>query len=240
MSMLLKGRKALITGASRGIGKAIAELYAQQGADLILVGSKMATLEAVAKGIEGVNVECKECDLSVSEKVDALAKEVAEAGGVDILVNNAGVYIKGNAMEGDPAEWERMMAINVNAPMKLTRLLSEKMVEQQWGAVINMGSVSGIEPMSGTAAAYAASKHAMVGWSRSIYTTLRFKNVKVMVINPGFVNTDMVGNPDLLTDRMIQPKDIADVAMLPFNLSSGCVPEEITLRLTLSPFAEKK
>eukprot|EP01064_Diplonema_japonicum_P036844 TRINITY_DN844_c0_g1_i3.p1 TRINITY_DN844_c0_g1~~TRINITY_DN844_c0_g1_i3.p1 ORF type:complete len:248 (+),score=91.92 TRINITY_DN844_c0_g1_i3:23-745(+) len=240
MSMLLKGRTALITGASRGIGKAIAEVYAKQGANVILVGSKLSTLQEVEKCISGVEVVCKECDLSVSEKVDELVKEVTASGGVDILVNNAGVKINGSATEGDPAEWEKMMAINVNAPMKLTRTLSEKMVNQKWGAVITIGSVSGMEPMSGDAAAYATSKHAIVGWSRSIYTSLRHHNVKVMIVNPGFVNTNMVSGPNVLGERMIQPGDIADVCMLPFSLSSGCVPEEITLRLALTPFVEPK
>eukprot|EP01061_Rhynchopus_euleeides_P008857 TRINITY_DN1800_c0_g1_i2.p1 TRINITY_DN1800_c0_g1~~TRINITY_DN1800_c0_g1_i2.p1 ORF type:complete len:238 (+),score=101.39 TRINITY_DN1800_c0_g1_i2:49-762(+) len=235
---MLAGKTILVTGASRGIGKAIAEVYAKHSAKVVITGSSLATLQEVQKTIGG-DVHCIACDLSEAKNVDALIEEVlTKHQGVDALVNNAGIYEKGNATEGDPDAWARMMRINVDAPMRLTRKLSEKMVAQKSGAVINVASVCGIEPMNGGLAAYAASKHALWGWSRSIYTSLRHHNVKVMAINPGMVSTEMVGQfvpEDFLRERMIQPSDLADVAMLPFTLSAGCVPEEITLRLALPP-----
>eukprot|EP01061_Rhynchopus_euleeides_P008856 TRINITY_DN1800_c0_g1_i1.p1 TRINITY_DN1800_c0_g1~~TRINITY_DN1800_c0_g1_i1.p1 ORF type:complete len:238 (+),score=96.66 TRINITY_DN1800_c0_g1_i1:49-762(+) len=234
---MLAGKTILVTGASRGIGKAIAEVYAKHSAKVVITGSSLATLQEVQKTIGG-DVHCIACDLSEAKNVDALIEEVlTKHQGVDALVNNAGIYEKGNATEGDPDAWARMMRINVDAPMRLTRKLSEKMVAQKSGAVINVASVCAVESMSGTSAAYAASKHALWGWSRSIYTSLRHHNVKVMAINPGLVSTDMTGGlPGVIKERMIQPSDIADVAMLPFTLSPGCVPEEITLRLAVSAF----
>ena len=202
-----------------------------------MCSSSMEGLEAAKKDLTG-DLVCMQCDMSDPESVNKLAADViAEHGGVDALVNNAGVYEKGNATEGDPDAWARMMRINVDAPMRLTRLLTEKMVAQKKGVVINVASIAGMESMSGTSAAYAASKHALWGWSRSIYTSLRHANIKVMCINPALTSTDMVraaGN--LNHDRMIQTSDLAQVAMLPYTLSAGCVPEEITLRLTLSAY----
>merc|ERR1719446_1096439 len=101
--------------------------------------------------------------------------------------------------------------------MRLTRLLVPSMVQKKSGAVINMGSIAAIEGMSGTSAVYAASKHGLRGWNHSIYQGLRHENVKVVLINPAFVNTPLVsGNENLIPERMIQPEDVAEVCMLPF------------------------
>mmetsp|Transcript_3338 Transcript_3338/g.5851 ORF Transcript_3338/g.5851 Transcript_3338/m.5851 type:complete len:97 (+) Transcript_3338:2-292(+) len=96
--------------------------------------------------------------------------------------------------------------------------------------------------MSGTQAAYAATKFGLRGWNHSIYQSLRHANIKVMLINPAFVNTPLVTGKDmddrLLPERMIQPEDVAEVCLLPFRMSAGCVPSEVTLRLTLSAFKQ--
>ncbi|KAJ9446615.1 hypothetical protein DIPPA_70171 [Diplonema papillatum] len=231
---MLAGKTALITGASKGIGKAIAQLYAKEGAKVIITARSADALKEFKEKHPGVEVVCETCDLTDMKAVSALAdKIVKEHGGVDILVNNAGVMSMGNAESGDVDEWETMLLVNVHAPMRLTRLLTGKMIAQKSGTIINLGSIAGIEPMSGGAAAYAASKHAISGWTRSIYTSMRLHNVKVMQICPAFVNTDMVNAFNMNTERMIQPDDIAEVCMLPFKLSAGCVPCEVTLRLAL-------
>eukprot|EP00658_Telonema_sp_P-2_P039977 TRINITY_DN28599_c0_g1_i1.p1 TRINITY_DN28599_c0_g1~~TRINITY_DN28599_c0_g1_i1.p1 ORF type:complete len:153 (-),score=40.08 TRINITY_DN28599_c0_g1_i1:187-645(-) len=148
---------------------------------------------------------------------------------------------RGSPLEGDsPEDWERMMALNVNAPMRLCRALCPKMAERMGGAVMNIGSVAGVEPMSGTSAAYAAAKHALRGWSISSYLTLRHKNIKCCLISPAFVNTPLIdGVIDEETtkrERMIQPADIAQYVLFVLNSSPGFVPDEITIRLALSPF----
>ena len=217
--------------------------YAKEKAKVVISSSTAeglaAAKESILKAVSGADIVCIPADMSVKASVESLAQEVTEKhGGVDCLVNNAGVYVKGNATEGDPDEWAKMMEVNVNAPMRLTRRLSEGMIAKKSGVIINIGSIAAVEQMSGTSAAYSASKHAMWGWSRSLYTSLRHENIKVMTVNPAFVNTDMVG-VEACRERMIQPEDIASVCMLPFTLSSGCVPEEITLRLALTPFVKK-
>uniref|UniRef100_A0A7S1SJW2 3-oxoacyl-[acyl-carrier-protein] reductase n=1 Tax=Tetraselmis chuii TaxID=63592 RepID=A0A7S1SJW2_9CHLO len=182
------------------------------------------------------------CDLSDGAAVERLAQDlVSTFGGVEVLVNNAGILVNGNPLEGDPDEWEHMMDVIVNAPMRLTRRLAPKMAERMSGFVINIGSIAGTEAMSGAAAAYAAAKAGLRGWSRSAYLTLRHKNVKCVLINPGFVNTDMVTSRpalvgQLIPERMIQPSDIADAVSFVLNSSPGCVPEEMNLRLGLSAF----
>mmetsp|Transcript_60850 Transcript_60850/g.101023 ORF Transcript_60850/g.101023 Transcript_60850/m.101023 type:complete len:135 (+) Transcript_60850:3-407(+) len=130
-----------------------------------------------------------------------------------------------------------MLFLNLHAPMRLTRRLAPGMADRRKGVIINIGSVAGVEPMSGTFAAYAAAKHGLRGWSTSIYQSLREYNVKVCLVSPGFVNTPLVSEDlPLIRENMIQPEDLSELCLLPFRVSSACVPTEVTLRLTLSPF----
>eukprot|EP00123_Amoebidium_parasiticum_P012143 comp21151_c0_seq1/m.28630 comp21151_c0_seq1/g.28630 ORF comp21151_c0_seq1/g.28630 comp21151_c0_seq1/m.28630 type:complete len:242 (-) comp21151_c0_seq1:510-1235(-) len=241
MALLASGKWALVTGAGRGVGKAIALALAKEGASLALCARTKSQLEAVAaecKAAGAPAVETYEVDLSHSTQVETLAQTLlSQHGGVDILVNNAGIGAMGTGTDGNPDEWETMMAINLNAPMRLTRRLAPAMAERGGGTIINMGSVAAIEPMT-SSCAYAASKHGLRGWSLSCYQNLRLKNIKVVLINPAFVNTDMVsGNPNTIPERMLQPSDVAEAAMLALKTTSACVPQEITLRLTLSAYA---
>ncbi|KAJ9446616.1 3-oxoacyl-[acyl-carrier protein] reductase reductase (fabG, OAR1) [Diplonema papillatum] len=231
---MLKGKTALITGASKGIGRAIAEVYAKEGAKLIITARSTAALKEFKEKHSSAEVICETCDFTDMKAVSALAdKVVKEHGGVDILVNNAGMAAFGNAETGDVEEWDKMLLLNLHAPLRLTRLLTGKMIAQKSGVIINIGSVAGVEAMSGAGAVYAAAKHGISGWTRSIYMSMRLHNVKVMLICPGLVNTDFAETPNLLPERMIQAEDIAEVCLLPFKLSSGCVPCEVVLRLAL-------
>eukprot|EP00919_Chromeraceae_sp_WS-2016_P012225 GHVR01028599.1.p2 GENE.GHVR01028599.1~~GHVR01028599.1.p2 ORF type:complete len:169 (-),score=32.87 GHVR01028599.1:75-581(-) len=163
---------------------------------------------------------------------------IAKFNGVDILVNNAGIFTPGSPLEGDPQGWENMFSVNVHAPMQLMRLLCPLMETRGGGAVINVGSIAGVESMQGMAASYAASKHALRGWHISSYTSLRHKNIKCCLINPGFVNTSLIDpliTSNMNRDRMIQPKDLAEYVEWILKSSPGCVPEEITIRLAIPP-----
>eukprot|EP00927_Polykrikos_kofoidii_P080804 TRINITY_DN7776_c0_g1_i1.p1 TRINITY_DN7776_c0_g1~~TRINITY_DN7776_c0_g1_i1.p1 ORF type:complete len:273 (+),score=33.78 TRINITY_DN7776_c0_g1_i1:86-820(+) len=242
---MLAGKTALITGAGKGIGQAIARTFAKEGASVVLAARTKADLDAVAAECAEVMPAGGEAamkvfpvDLSEAKGVDQLAKFVLDdCGGCDVLVNNAGRMSRGNACEGDADDWDKMLYLNLNGVMRLSRQLIPTMVERKWGTVINIGSIASIEGMSGTSATYAASKHGLRGWNHSIYQSLRHDNVKVMLINPAFVNTPLVGAfENVIHERMIQPEDVAEVCMLPFRVSPGCVPTEITLRLTLGAF----
>lgn len=241
----ITGRWALITGAGSGIGEAIALAYAKKGLNLILVGRRQSALEAVAEKCKSLSstVQCEvvSCDLTDSQAVDKLSADVIDKhGGVEVLVNNAGMGGDGGgtALQGDPDVWDKMFSLNVSAPMRLTRRLAPAMVERGQGIIVNMGSIAGTEPMT-ESAAYAASKYAMRGWSLSTWAKLRHFNIKVMLINPAFVNTPMVVKCGAIPERMIQPDDIAQCALMPLTTSPGCVPREVTLHLTLSAFAPK-
>mmetsp|Transcript_6265 Transcript_6265/g.15039 ORF Transcript_6265/g.15039 Transcript_6265/m.15039 type:complete len:215 (+) Transcript_6265:370-1014(+) len=155
----------------------------------------------------------------------------------------AGFVCEGNPLSGNPDEWETMLQVCLHAPMRITRRLTPAMAEGMSGYVINIGSVAAIEPMSAGAGAYAAAKHGLRGWSLSSYLTLRHKNIKCVLINPGFVNTDLVTSREaikdkVLPDRMIQPSDIADAVKFVLHSTKGCVPEEINLRLALSAYKD--
>eukprot|EP00922_Rhytidocystis_sp_ex-Travisia-forbesii_P045619 GHVS01068065.1.p1 GENE.GHVS01068065.1~~GHVS01068065.1.p1 ORF type:complete len:250 (+),score=33.94 GHVS01068065.1:92-841(+) len=237
----LAGKKILITGASRGVGRDIALLYARhKPAEMYLTARSLDKLHEVAAECQkegATKVEVFQVDASKLDAVEALAMELLSAKhasyGVDVLVNNAGVGVEGSANSGDIAKWTEGVNVNLMTPMILTRLLSPKMQERQYGVIVNIGSVAAIEGMT-NAGIYSATKFGLRGWSLHCYRKLRLDNIKVMVIHPGFIATDMVKSPGLLAERMIQPADVAEAAMLPFRTTSGCCPEEITLRLTRS------
>lgn len=232
-----------MTGAGRGIGRAIALALAKEGAKLALVSRTQAQLDAVCEEVRSAGAGgalVAACDLAESEQVDQLVKAVlTETGGrMDILVNNAGILREGHALEGEPDDWEQMFAVNVHAPMRLTRELAPRMVARHEGTIINIGSISGLEPMT-RGGAYAATKWALRGWSLSCYERLRHDNIKVCLINPAFVNTELVNKRSgVIPERMLDAEDIAQAAMLAVTTSAACCPQEITLRLTRTALAE--
>jgi short-subunit dehydrogenase len=236
--MLLDNQTALVTGASRGIGQAIARALAAEGARLFLVGRSTGDLENTAARCrdDGAGaVAVRSLDLADSTAVEELCEELLDNGGVDVLVNNAGVFVGGTPLEGDPADWERGLRLNVLVPMHLTRRLAPAMAKRERGLIINLGSVAAIEGMQ-TAGAYATTKHALRGWSLSCYQALRGYGIKVVLINPGFVATDMTaGVEGADRSRMLSPGDVAEAAMLAVRTRPACCPEEITLRVTKPP-----
>lgn len=227
------GQKALITGASRGIGRAVAIALADEGLAVALTARSKDALSAVAdectaRGAPAASTHA--ADLSDAADVDRLVQDIGRP--IDILVNNAGIGAAGNATSGDPDDWDRMLAINLHAPMRLTRHLAPPMVEREVGTIINIGSVAAVEGMTQNGA-YAAAKHGLRGWSLSCYRHLRGHGIKVTLINPGLVATDMVRTSSgAREERMIRPDDVAAAARLAVTTSPMCCPEEITLRLT--------
>eukprot|EP00048_Salpingoeca_helianthica_P017549 m.237808 g.237808 ORF g.237808 m.237808 type:complete len:245 (-) comp21401_c0_seq1:57-791(-) len=238
---LLKGQWALVTGAGRGIGKAIALDLAKEGASVFLVARTTEQLEQARQVCLAAGAPAAiayPCDLSSMPAVSKLAEDAlsASSGCIHVLVNNAGIGAAGHALEGNPDEWDTMLNVNLHAPMRLTRLLAPAMVMAGHGVIINMGSIAAIESMK-SSNAYAATKFGLRGWSLSNYEALRHKNIKVCLINPAFVNTDLVDSPNVIRERMLSPADVSAAAMLAIRTSSACVPAEITLRLTLSAYA---
>jgi short-subunit dehydrogenase len=227
---------AVITGAGRGIGRALALALADHGYALALVARSVEQLENVAKECVSAGAPAARvfaCDLTRASELDALCGQLLdECGHVEVLVNNAGMAAGGNADDGDPDDWARMMDLNLLAPMRLTRRLAPAMIERERGVIVNLGSVAALEGMQG-AGAYAASKFGLRGWSLSCYRRLRGYGIKVVLVNPGFVDTELVGGFEgAKRERMLTPEDVAKATMLAVTTSPACCPEEITLRLT--------
>lgn len=229
----------MVTGASRGIGRAIAASLAAAGAKLILVARSAGDLKETAELCEregAPETDVRAVDLTDVQAVESLCSQALERhGAVDVLVNNAGRGIEGHALEGEPDDWDAGLLLNVGVPMRLTRRLAPAMVENEFGIIINIGSVAAIEGMINNGA-YAATKHALRGWSLSCYQKLRDAGIKVMLINPAFVDTAMTASvKGADRSRMLSVDDIAKAAMLAVTTRAACCPEEITLRLTRRP-----
>jgi len=230
----LINKTALITGASRGIGRAIAQRLSSDSASLILVGRNKKDLEvtsALCSKTGASSIECFELDLQNNQAIDEFCKSVLSDGGVDLLINNAGDFTQGHALDGDPDAWSKSMQLNLLVPMRLTRWFAPAMKENESGIIINLGSIAALEGMTGVGA-YAATKHGLRGWSLSCYQQLREYGIKVVLINPAFVDTDMTAGVSINREIMIKPNNIAEAMMLAVNSSQACCPEEITLRLT--------
>ncbi len=191
----LGGRCALVTGGSKGLGKAIARGFVECGAKVMICSRHGEELEAarreISEGVEGAEVRTFVADLSKREDGDALANEALAAyGTVDILVNNAGVNAPQPIDSVDDAVWDRLVEINVTAVMRLTRALVPAMKAQRWGRVIHISSVLGVGSKPGRNA-YSASKAALVGLAKASALDLGPFGITVNCIGPGPFLTDM-------------------------------------------------
>ncbi|GAK44685.1 3-oxoacyl-(acyl-carrier-protein) reductase [Tepidicaulis marinus] len=194
----LTGKKALITGASGGIGSSIAKALHGQGATLAISGTRREALEALASELGGERVHITPCNLSDLEAVDALPKEASEAmGGLDILVNNAGITRDNIFMRMKDEEWEEVLKVNLTAGFRLSRAVLRGMMKARWGRIIGITSVVGVMGNPGQAN-YAASKAGMIGMSKSLAQEVASRNITVNCVAPGFIKTAMT---DALDDK---------------------------------------
>jgi 3-oxoacyl-[acyl-carrier protein] reductase len=230
---------ALVTGAGRGIGRAIAIAVARSGCRVILTSRTQVELEQVAKEINerGRDARIIPADLTSDSDMQRLIDSACRIWNrVDILVNNAGWGKRGTVVRGRIDDWDQTFRLNLRAPMILTKAFLPRMIEQSDGAVINIGSVSG-KTGEAEGAAYAASKFGLIGFTQSLYEEVREHNVKVSVILPGFVDTPMIPPVKHLDrSKMIQPQDIAEAVLFVLNSSSTCCPVEITVRPQRTPY----
>ncbi|MCW2387620.1 3-oxoacyl-[acyl-carrier protein] reductase [Sphingobium sp. B11D3B] len=193
----LNGMTALVTGASGGIGSAVARALAAQGARLALSGSNVAKLEAFAAELGGDHV-CVPCDLSDAASVDALVPAALEAlgGKLDILINNAGVTRDNLILRMKDEEWDTVQKINLEAAFRLIRAASKPMMKARTGRIISITSVVGVTGNPGQAN-YAASKAGLIGMSKSLAQELASRGITVNCVAPGFIRSAMT---DALND----------------------------------------
>lgn len=193
----LGGRTALVTGASGGIGGAVARALHAQGATVALSGTRVAPLEALAADL-GERAHVVPCDLSDAAAVEALPKQAVEAmGSLEILVNNAGITRDQLMMRMSDSDWDTVIAVNLTSVMRLSRAVLRGMMKARWGRIINVSSVVGVTGNPGQAN-YAASKAAVIGMSKSLAAEVASRGITVNCVAPGFIATPMT---DALNDE---------------------------------------
>ena len=219
---------ALVTGASRGIGEAIALELGRLGYDLALVGRNRESLEQLAEKVSGVRVCCIEADISLAESAERIVGETVSAfGGIDVLVNCAGVPQKGPFTDVSPAEWDRVFAVNARAPFFICQAALPYLKKSGKPIVINISSVVGFKGYANQSV-YASSKHALAGFTQVFAKEVQPFGIRVHLISPGAVATEMVKKmrPDIDPAELIQPEEIAEIIrFLVTRKGSGTIDE---------------
>jgi len=223
----------VITGANRGIGKAIAIKFASVGHNLFLCARDLDMLNETALEIQAmhpsVKIKVKAVDLSEKSQVIAFADWCLHFAVPDILVNNAGTYLPGNTIDEPEGDLEKMMNTNFYSAYHLTRKLVPSMIKNGSGHIFNMCSVASLHAYDG-GGGYSISKFALNGFSQNLRHELRSKGIKVTAVFPGAVLTESWGNFDNSNGRIMESEDIASMILAASKLSPQAVVEEILLR----------
>ena len=239
MTVQLKGKIAIVTGAGRGIGRAIALALGEAGARVALAARSEGEIRSVAQEIRGKDGDALAiaADLTRDDEIERLVKQtVKEWGAVDILVNNAGWGKTATVVDSRVEDWDRTLQINLRAPMVLTRLVLPGMIAKKSGAVVNIGSISSKAGTANTSA-YSASKFGMLGFTQSLFEEVREYGIKVSIILPGFVDTPLIPlNKRLDRGKMIQPRDIAGAVIYVLSTPLNSCPVEMTIRPQQTPY----
>jgi NAD(P)-dependent dehydrogenase (short-subunit alcohol dehydrogenase family) len=232
----LAGKTALVTGASRGIGRAIALQLAGLGAGLLLAARDEHALDAAQQQIasDGGSADILRCDLASSTALAELTANIDSFGGCDILINAAGIGRIGAPLHEMPiADFDAVFATNVRAPFLLMRAVVPHMIARGGGHIVNISSLAGQGPLA-NGAAYAASKWALNGLSYSAAEELRAHNIRVSVIAPGSVDTKF-GRGGKDRSKMLQAQDVANVAAMLVTQPPQSFISEVRMRPTQKP-----
>ncbi len=234
----LSGQVAVVTGAGRGIGAAIAHKLAAMGASVVVCGRTRAPLEATAASIaqNGGRAEVVECDVRDLSSVEKLASHVEHgAGRIDILVNNAGVgHFGGPLHQLTPDGWEEVLNTNLRGVYYTIRAFAPMMIEARSGHIVNLSSLAGKNALP-NGAAYAASKWGLNGLTYSLAEELRPYNIRVSVVCPGSVNTDLSPHTGKDVSKMLRPEDVAHVVEMLVTQAPQSFVSEVLLRPTQKP-----
>ena len=223
---LLEGKTALITGASKGIGRKIAEKFAEQGANVAFTYlSSVEKGQALEQELQsfGTQVKGYRSDASKFDEAEKLINDiVADFGALDIVVNNAGITKDGLLMRMSEENWDEVINVNLKSVFNVSKAASKVMMKARKGSIINMSSVVGVQGNAGQAN-YAASKAGIIGFSKSLAKELGSRNIRTNVVAPGFIRTEMT---DVLDPKVVQgweegiplkragePEDVANVCV---------------------------
>ena len=229
-----KNKNIVITGASKGIGRAVAEAFAAEGAHLFLCSRNEVnlynTVAALQTKYPAAVIKAKAFDLSVKEQALQFGNWVNKnCKAVDILVNNAGNFLPGSVHNEEDGFLEEMIATNLYSAYHLTRTLLPGMMNVKSGYIFNLCSIASLHAYS-NGGSYSISKFAMLGFSKNLREEMKPYNIKVCAIMPGAVLTDSWGDYDNSKKRIMEAKDVADIIIAATKLSAAAVIEDIVLR----------
>jgi 3-oxoacyl-[acyl-carrier protein] reductase len=241
MAGKLAGKVAIVTGASRGIGRAISVALAQETATIVLAARSIQHLQITAEQVTkaGGKARIVIVELTEEKSIRNLVQVTGEKlGRLDILVNSAGVTHSAELQQTSTDDWDRCISINARAPFILCREALPLLKKSQAAHIINIASVVGVKgyPLQ---SAYTASKHALRGMTMSLAEELRSSNIRVHVLCPGGVDTDMVDRvrPDIAKDELIKPQEIAELVLYLVTHKGNAVVDELRIRrATSSPW----
>jgi len=233
--MNLEGSRCVVTGGSTGIGLSTARQLAEAGARVAICARTAETLEAAAAELRETGAEILpiQADIGQKDEVDSLVRAVNDAwGGTDLLVNNAGIGIFGTFLDLSIDDYDRVFAVNVRGLFLCSRAFAPGMVEQGDGVIVNVASLAGKNAFAG-GAIYAASKHAVMGMSKSMMLDLRPHGVRVLTVCPGTVYTpffDRVDQFNPVEEKSLQADDVAEMILHVVRLSDRATVSEFEIR----------
>ena len=233
----LAGQVAVVTGASRGIGLAIARRLGQMGARVSLCARNEANLERAASGLRaaGIQVLALRTDVTRGDEVASLVSETQRTfGPVDILVNNAGIGIFGPFQEQTEADWNAIMDTNLKSVFLVSRAVAPGMIRRKTGHIINIGSLAGKSAFA-NGAVYCASKWGLLGLTGCMAEELRAHGIRVSAICPGSVATEFSPHAGKDPARMLQPEDVAHAVAALVTQAPGSFISEVLMRPTQKP-----
>ncbi|TGD78746.1 3-ketoacyl-ACP reductase [Hymenobacter wooponensis] len=220
----LTGKNALVTGAGKGIGRAIAVALAQEGVHVALLARTESQLREVAQEIEALGVKAVVLAADIADRASveaAVSKAQAELGDLDILINNAGIGTFAKLVDMDPAEWEKIIQVNLLGTYYATRAVLPQMIARETGDIINIASTAG-QRGAATTSAYSASKFAILGLTESLMQEVRKHNIRVSALTPSTVATELAINNKLTDgnpDKVMQPEDLAEFIISQLKLN---------------------
>ena len=231
---IFSGKNCLITGATGGLGKEITKLLAKKNCNLFLTGTTNSKLSVFGEELKTSNKEVKisheAADLTNTEEIHKLIKKIRkEFSSIDIVINCAGVFLRKSLSDSSLEEIKNCLNVNIQAPILLSKEFSQDMVKKKWGRIVNIGSSSSYQGFKNSSI-YCASKHALLGFSRSVLDELKNDNVRTFCISPGSIKTKM---GETLVDQdyntFLNPKEIAETVIFVISFDNEMIIDELKL-----------